>query len=59
MQDQINHIADSGKIALANTAAISVSFTEVEASLRIISLVAAIGYTFYKIYKEVKNERKK
>lgn len=56
MQDKYHNVIDSVKIAVANTGAISVSLSEAESWLRVISLVAAISYTFYKFYKDVKNE---
>jgi len=54
----INHVTDNAKILLANTAAIGVSLSSLEVGLRIISLVSAIVYTLYKLYKEFNNDRK-
>ena len=54
----INHVTDNAKIVLANTAAIGVSLSSLEVGLRIISLVSAIVYTLYKLYKEFNNDRK-
>ena len=54
----INHVTDNAKILLANTAAISVSLSSLEVGLRIVSLVSAIVYTLYKLYKEFNNDRK-
>jgi len=54
----INHVTDNAKILLANTAAIGVSLSSLEVGLRIVSLVSAIVYTLYKLYKEFNNDRK-
>jgi len=53
----IKMITDTTKISLINSTAIGISMSEIELTLRIISLIAAIVYTIYKFYKEYKNEQ--
>jgi hypothetical protein len=56
----MDEITDTAKIAAANTAAISVSLSDVEIGLRIFSLLLAIAYTLYKFYVTYKkNEQTK
>jgi len=57
MNKGLINIIDSTKITMINAGAIGVSLADVEAWLRIISLCAAIGYTFYKFYNEFKNDK--
>jgi len=50
-------LTDTTKISLINSTAIGISMSDIELTLRIISLIAAIIYTIYKFYKEYKNEQ--
>ena len=44
------------KVILLNTGALTISFTEVEAILKIILLSASILYTFYRILGEYRKQ---
>lgn len=52
MNDKYSNTIDTLKIAGANIGAVSISLSDVESYLRIISLCAAIIYTLFKLYKE-------
>ena len=46
---------DTTEILLANTGALSISFTNIHEALQILSLLAALTFTIYKFIKEVRN----
>ncbi len=49
-------IFDVVKVTLLNITTLAISIMQVEAILRILSLVVAVIYTSYKFYREIKSK---
>mgnify|MGYP003112752784 CR=1 FL=1 len=59
MKDTIARIKDSIEISAVNGGAVFVSLSEVEQTLRILSLALAIAYTSYRLFAALNNRNKK
>lgn len=57
-QHDFNKIVDYSDVPLLHMIAVLVTFTNVENTLKILSLIIAIGYTVWKWRSEYKRKRK-
>lgn len=57
-QEQFHKLADYFDVPLLHVLAIGITFTDVENTLKIVSLILAIGYTAWKWKSEYKKRKK-
>lgn len=56
--EQFNRLADYFDVPLLHVLAIGITFTDVENTLKLVSLLLAIGYTGWKWRSEYKKRKK-